>query len=394
VRYISMIITSNCLLASLSSMSLAQNCPVFPLPCGGKDCTWDPSKSGIQLINDARTTENLPALSLPAAYSTAPGDQKIIMLINAERKSRGLYALNNGTDQNDPLIGYMAYNHSKLLADIPAIGNDGPHDNAVDGTFGDRLASMPGQGASCLTGNDPIGCAATGRFGPAGEIITGQRDPEMAMWSWMYGDASQSWGHRNGILGCKIKFAGAGVAPTINGNTNYTVDFIDDPDNSYKMLPPDTPKPGPLAVSVEAKAILVDHHVSAQLHITVGPFRTLAKTFPNRPKWVYMWTPASWGKPVGTIPILGRPPVGSGGFQCALSKGQGTPGVDGLPVLWMWCDAVVPLHGTPHVITVVDIYSNTSVIHQCDSRGAVVAGELCFDLKYDPGVPTDEAQER
>jgi hypothetical protein len=187
------------------------------------------------------------------------------------------------------------------------------------------------------------------------------------------------------------------VAPTINGNTNYTVDFIDDPNNSYKMLPPGTPKPSPLPVSVEAKTILVDNHVSAQVHISVGPYVSVVsenQSFPNYQKWAYIWTPASWGKPVGTIPILGRPPVGLGGTACVWDKGTGQSSV-GTPIyVSISCDVVVPLHGTPHEITVVDRYSNTQVIHECDAHGAVVAGKLCFDLKHDPGVPTDEAQER
>ena len=220
MRSIRIAVASICVLAGLSSAAWAQNeCqgrvnkhPEHP--CGGEDCTFEPSKSALENINLARATENPvpPPLVLPDGYAQAIPSQKVIMLLNAERKSRGYWTVNhdiNGseTNDNDPLMSLVAYNHSKLLFDIPKIGgmlntdgNPTAHNNAVDGTPSDRVASLPGFNNNASA------------FGGAGEAIAGIANPEIAIWSFLYTDKGSNWGHRDGLLGsCAAKIMGVGI---------------------------------------------------------------------------------------------------------------------------------------------------------------------------------------
>src|ERR1700753_4269427 len=76
--------------------------------------------AALLAINTAHAAEGIPPLTLPGdTYNQAPPDRKVIMLINGERASRSLPPYNNPQSDNDPVIGYIAFNHSSLIAQLP-----------------------------------------------------------------------------------------------------------------------------------------------------------------------------------------------------------------------------------------------------------------------------------
>jgi hypothetical protein len=382
------------LIVYLSDASFAQtSCRAFPVSSscsttGRANC--DEQATGRESINFARHAEGLGPIVLPPTYGTAPSDQKIIMLINAERRSRGIDALNNEADQNDPLIGYVAYNHSQLLAEIPKLGGminkDGvstAHNTAIDGTVGDRLAGIPGHES----------------FGDGAEIVTGERNPERAIWNFMYNDAESNWGHRNGILNCNWKIAGAGVVPTINGNTNYIVDFISNPDNGYKMLslPPGTPKPARQTTSPVTIGWFRDYHAnvrsdqdplflkmsfSGQIHEVYGKQNGL--------KAIYAFPYATWGlnERIG-LPSLGTLPAGNGAVKCLPHLHGGVTGT-GLPTAIVYDCAVAVFNNgrvLPLEIDVVDLFSQVLRIRSCKvgQKDDPTPGNVpCFQVSSPP----------
>jgi hypothetical protein len=391
MRSIRTAVVGICVLARLSGVALAQNeCnggvnqhPEHP--CGGQDCKFDFSKSALENINIARATENPepPQLVLPDGYAQALPGQKVIMLLNAERKSRGYWTVNHDVDgretnDNDPLLSVVALNHSKLLSDIPNIGgmlnpdgNPTAHNNAVDGTVADRVASLP-----VFNGN-PFA------FGGAGEAIAGGSNPEMAIWGFLYTDKGSNWGHRDGLLGsCAAKIMGVGVFQADSfGNGNVTIDGINNDENKYPRVPQGAPRPTPLPVTITAEAVEFDNHVSGKYHIAVAwseDFSTI--DYPhNYVKWIYIWAPATWSKPDGPD-ALGIGPVGKGGSVCPLT-GRGSSGsTSSGDNSWAWtiqCDVIVP-YKAPHQVTITDRYSNTQVFKECSDQ----PDPTCFRYKH------------
>jgi hypothetical protein len=268
----------------------------------------------------------------------------------------------------------VAYNHSKLLSDIPKIGgmlnpdgNPTAHNNAVDGTVGERVASLPGFNNNMFA------------FGSPGEAIAGGADPDMAVWSFLYTDKGSNWGHRDGLLGsCAAKIMGVGVYQNSLGNGSVTIDGINNAENKYPRVPQGAPRPTPLPVTITAEAVLLDNHVSGKYHIAITWGEAFSPDdYPhNYAKWIYIWTPATWSKPDGPD-ALGIGPVGKGGTLCPLTgkgSGGGNPASYGFT---MQCDVTVTYKGAPQV-TVTDRYSNTQVFNEC----GVDTDKSCYRLNY------------
>jgi hypothetical protein len=388
MRSIRTAVVGICVLARLSSAGLAQNecnggVNQHPdHPCGGQDCTFDFSKSTLENINIARATENPapPPLVLPNEYVQAKPGQKVIMLLNAERRSRGYWTVNHDasgreTNDNDPLLSVVAFNHSKLLSDIPKIGgmlnpdgNPTAHNNAVDGTVAERAASLPG------FNNNPFA------FGSPGEAIAGGSNGEIAIWEFLYTDKGSNWGHRDGLLGsCAAKIMGVGIYQADSfGHGSVTIDGINNDENKYPRVPQGAPRPTPLPVTVTAEGVLFNNHVSGKYHIDIAWGEDFSPNdYPhNSPKWIYIWTPATWSKPDGPD-ALGIGPVGKGGTLCPLTGtgiGGGNPATYGYT---LQCDVIVP-HNPPIQVTITDRYSNTQVFNECSDQ----PDPTCFRYKH------------
>jgi uncharacterized protein YkwD len=378
------------MIALLAGTSFAQTCPTIPDPaCGGSGQAACPniapgvphtSAAALAVINAARATETPPLgpLVLPDTYTTASPDQQIIMLINAERRSRDLPALNDAADDNDPLLGYVAFNHSTLLAKVPAmwydvttnqfrLGSDQTavaHNDAIDGTPGDRIGSIP-------VGDNTLGTMLNG----SGEVIAVDASPEAVVLFWMYNDAGSAWGHRHNILNCTFQNAGAGVAtsPAVmaefgTGTIIATVDFIYSATNAYKMLsvPPGTAEPTSyrllsLATSLDPSGSFFNIAVTGLFDPVYG--------VANAIKWAFIWTPAVWGQPSGALPALGVAPAGTGGVPCPITTSPPDPTVSAWIIrqnptaTTFTCTISTPFSGNPVELDVVDTFSHTLQLH-------------------------------
>ena len=214
--------------------------------CGGvSDPAQDRSASiyseqtGVTAINQARAAEGLGALSLPGNfYSLSPTD-RILILFNQERQSRGLSTFS----QNDPALSQTATNHSQVLVDFNLFA----HDDAVDGTFSNRVSNTPG---------------LKSHYSSLGEIIAGAPFSTYMVWLWLYADSSSSWGHRHNIFGC---FTNVGIGYVSGGayGANSTSDFLNS-NGSYQPVGPDTGLP-----SLGNAQITFNSLVSSNLSVSV-----------------------------------------------------------------------------------------------------------------------------
>lgn len=358
-------------------------CPTFPEPPCGQNCSRAHGADVVADLNDMHAAEvpPVPPIILPPTYASASPDQKVIMLINAERRSRNLPALNDAADDNDPVIGYVAENHTKLLAAIPVLttlknpnGGFTAHDDAIDGSASERISSIPGSGD-------------TFRF--AGEIVAIDDSAEGAVFGWLYGDFYSNWGHRHAILNCGYQFAGAGVAaaPKSGNSTAVTVDFIVSPANNYTMmtLAPGTDKPTPQIYRAITAYLLGDGHNTMSLRFS-GHTRPVYG-LPNDIKWVYVWTHAVWGEPFQSRPAIGTYPVGSGGLPCPVVARAGEIPDGGVTYT---CVMTIPDTAFPVEIDAVDTFSNVLRMKACIPPGSTtpLPGEPpCFQV-YPPAPPS------
>jgi hypothetical protein len=262
-------------------------------------------------------------------------------------------------------------------------GSSTAHNNAVDGTVGDRLAGIPGHES----------------FGSGGEIVTGERDPEFAIWNFMYNDADSNWGHRNAILDCNFKIAGAGVAPTINGNTNYIIDFISNPNNGYKMLslPPGTPKPARQTASPITIGWFRDYHANVPsnldpLFLKVSFSGQIPYVYgkQNGLKAIYAFPAAIWGlNERSGLPSLGTLPAGNGAVKCRPHLHSAVSGSGSHSVVIYECAVAVLNNGPiwPLEIDVVDSFSQVLRIRSCKlgQKDDPTPGNVpCFQLPPPP----------
>ena len=205
--------------AAISKISPNASCNTGTDPIQDRSANISSEADGVAAINAAHAAEGLPALSLPGNfYSLSPSD-RILVLFNQERQVRGRSTFG----QNDPVLGQVALNHSHVLIDFKLFA----HDDAVDGTFGNRVGSAPG---------------VAGHTNGYGEIIAGAPFSTYMVWLWMYDDSSSSWGHRQNILNSCYTHVGIGYVSGGAYGAIATGDFLTS-NGSYQANTPDTTPP-------------------------------------------------------------------------------------------------------------------------------------------------------
>jgi hypothetical protein len=195
---------------------------------------FDTGAHVIATFNVARQREGCTvSLSIDAtAYDAATPPQQALMLVNAERRDRGLPLLQLDTT----VLSQIAHNHSQESAQYGYAGHPSPvnQPGGKNDTW-DRLVSNPAvQGhASCYAENVYQAWSEGGAdpgFGSAADFI---------FWS-MYQDSGSAWGHRHADLGyfCgnpptfgRFSWVGFGGASATDGSISrfyWTADFLDD----------------------------------------------------------------------------------------------------------------------------------------------------------------------
>jgi hypothetical protein len=373
---------------ALIHTAFAQPCPTIPHPAANST-TPSPFTSALAFaaIDAAHVAEGVCArcsgsmiesfLPDPVTYAALNPDQKILVLINAERIIRGIPPIlgpgGTNTGVNDPFIGNVTANHALLVAINPTwwlLPISIIHSNAVDGTFDGRETA-------------PLGPAGLVDNGFVGEIAAVDHSPEGAIFQWMYDDADSNWGHRDNILSCSFDLMGSGAATTLANVTQwgagaqvYIVDFIKSQGTTY--APPVLPQPAPCppvpaprtwtCPVVAAPKVFGDTGsgialsadgttINIAANISVDPLNGAA----NQVRSVQVFTPANWG---GGVPALGLAPQGTGGFTCPLTPVMHTaldpddPAAADPAAVTSRCVASIPFAGNPVVFSVLDTYNN------------------------------------
>ncbi len=206
-----------CLLAGSSGFATpaqiaqATACSITTHPASDLQASIYNEESGLVALNAARAKEGLGALNLPADFLSRSPAERILLLFNQERLSRGL----NPFNQNNPVLAQVALNHSQVLIDFGFFA----HNDGVDGTSATRITTAPG--------------IAT-HYSGWGEIIAGAPYSTYMVWLWLYADSSSNWGHRYNIFGC-YDTVGIGYAPGGLYGAISTADFIQSV-NNYQPL--------------------------------------------------------------------------------------------------------------------------------------------------------------
>lgn len=375
------------------AMAQAPACPTVPNPAASSTTPFPFTQAlAFAAIDAAHVAEGVCArcsaggsmietyLPDPATYAALNPDQKLLVLINAERTIRGIPVIlgPGGTNSgvNDPYIGNVTANHALLVAinagwwllDISII-----HNNAVDGTFDGRETAPLG----------PPGLTNNG----LGEIAAVNYTPEGAIWQWMYDDAGSNWGHRDNILNCSYTMMGSGVATTPAnvsqwgaGAQVYIVDFVQPQTASTytaPVLPPPAPCPSAPAPTTWTCPTVVPPKVFSELgglatlsadgqtiniaaNISVDPLDGAT----NQVRSVLVFQPAAWGQPSGGVPALGVAPQGTGAFSCPLVPVLHTaldptdPAAADPAAITSRCVASIPFAGNPVAISITDTYNN------------------------------------
>ena len=381
-------------MAVLCQTAIAQTCPTIPNPAADSPIVFPgTTAAAFAAIDAAHIAEGVCArcsvggsmietfLPDPATYAALNPDQKVLLLINAERIMRGIPPIlgpgGTNTGVNDPYIGNVTANHALLVAinpgwwslDIPII-----HSNAVDGTFDGRETA-------------PLGPPGLIDNGFVGEIAAVNFTPEGAIWQWMYDDANSNWGHRDAILSCSYILMGAGVATTPAnvsqfgaGAQVYIVDFIKSAAGTT-YAPPVLPTPTPCPPTPAPTTWTCPTVVPPKVFSELGPVATLSSDgssisiaanicvdpldgAPNQVQSLLVFQPANWGMPSGGVPALGVSPQGTGAFTCPLIPVLHTaldptdPAAADPNAVTSRCVASVPFAGNPVVISILDTYNN------------------------------------
>jgi hypothetical protein len=377
---------------ALTRMALAQ-CPTIPNPAADSPTVFPgTTAAAFAAIDAAHVAEGVCArcspggsmietyLPDPVTYAALNPDQKVLLLINAERIIRGIPPIlgpgGTTTGANDPFMGNITANHSLLVAQNAGWWNLPIaiiHNNAIDGTASGRETT-------------PLGPPGLVSFG-AGEIIAVDHSIEGAVFEWMYADSDSNWGHRDNILNCTYNLMGAGVATSLANVTQWgtgaivvTVDFIaTQPGNTYTapVLPapaPCPPVPAPAqwtCPTVAAPKVFSElgglvtlsadgTTINIAANISVDPLDGA----PNQVRSFLVFQPANWGSPSGGEATLGVSPQGTGAFSCPLIPVLHTaldptdPATADPTAVTSRCVATIPFAGNPVVISISDTYNN------------------------------------
>lgn len=198
-------------------------------------CLIDPNDV-ITYINNARNADTsistankmlvLPN-NYPNEYQNLTQDEKVVVLINLERTARGLTAFPipdpyPPAPYGHPALTWEAHNHAAVLAEFYEL-NQGMnttctgcsstnpqklvHYNSIDGNPGYRVNTIPGFTQGTLTAS------------PQGEVETDTQNAENAVYTWLYRDGANGWGHRHALLGVT---PATGATPPNSNDNCYT----------------------------------------------------------------------------------------------------------------------------------------------------------------------------
>lgn len=150
----------------------------------------------IAALNHAHALEGLPPLKLPLRFYQFGPAQQQWLLVNLERKARGLAPLSE-----DANLARLALNYSRQMRDLRFFSHTSP----IGGTFTERLAANP---------------ALAGHYRLAAENLAGNPAPGAgAIYEYMYDDAAENCLHRANILDPALTLVGIGeVADSTYGS--------------------------------------------------------------------------------------------------------------------------------------------------------------------------------
>jgi uncharacterized protein YkwD len=187
----------------------------------------------IATFDNARQQEGctVPLSIDPTAYDQATPQMQELMLVNAERKDRGLGVLQLDTT----LLSQIDLNHSSELVQYNYFAHTSPINQP--GGKNDPITRITVNPA--VTGHNTLCCA---------ENIAGGGPAADAIYRFMYVDSASNWGHRQNILGycCgttptpgHYTWIGIGIATGGQFGFYSTLDFLEDA-SSTPYAPPTT----------------------------------------------------------------------------------------------------------------------------------------------------------
>jgi uncharacterized protein YkwD len=175
----------------------------------------------IAALNHARALAGLPPLKLPLRFYQSDPAQQQWVLVNLERRARGLPPL-----REDANLAQMALNYSRQMRDLHFFSHTSP----IGGTFTQRLAANP---------------ALSGHYRLAAENLAGNPVPGAgAIYEYMYDDAAENCLHRATILTPALTLVGiAVVADRAYGSISVQEFLAPAPWNPYTGAPLATQPP-------------------------------------------------------------------------------------------------------------------------------------------------------
>ena len=212
--------------------------------------SFDTGANVIATFDNARQQEgcDVPLSIDPMAYDAATPQMQELMLVNAERRDRGLPELQLDTT----LMSQIDLNHSREMVQYNYFAHNSP-------------INQPGGNNSSFA-RLTVNPAIDGHWDGLGENIAGGGPAGDAIYRFMYEDSASKWGHRQNILGYSggtpghSTWIGIGIATGGTYGFYSTLDFLDDA-NSAKYTPPPTADTQPPTMNpptiVDAKTVQV-----------------------------------------------------------------------------------------------------------------------------------------
>jgi len=199
-----------------------------PVPSGCVDIPAVPdylatgsTHDAIAALNHAHALVGLAPLKLPLRFYQSGPAQQQWLLVNLERRARGLPPL-----RMDATLAQMALNYSRQMRDLHFFSHTSP----IGGTFPQRLAANP---------------ALAGHYRLAAENLAGNPVPGAgAIYEYMYDDAAENCLHRANILDPALTLVGiAVVADRTYGSISAQEFLAPAPGNPYTGAAPATQPP-------------------------------------------------------------------------------------------------------------------------------------------------------
>jgi streptogramin lyase len=242
-----------------------QTCTLNPTPPANVPPAATGFDTGAHVIatyNYARQQENPPcnvSLSIdPKAYDAANPQQQVLLLINAERRDRGI----NEVKLDATLLSQIAYNHADEenrynLVNVHQSPINPPNGWPPDRIFVNPVISSAGSGGNC-----------------DGEIVDTGSSSAAAIYLVMYQDAADNppWGHRQTMLQVlcpppypPANWSGIGITSSATYGAFYVVDFLG---TSSPYTPPTIADTQPPSMSPPTLVSLVGTSATATVQVT------------------------------------------------------------------------------------------------------------------------------